>query len=199
MAVPDTKKAIKAVVFDCFGVLHIDTKQSLLQSLPPEVAVELHDIFQQSNYGLLSRDEYVKAATSLTGQTPEEFNKANTGGYRLNTELIDKIRELKEAQYKVGLLSNIGRGWINDFFDKHQLHDLFDVVVLSGEVGMVKPQPGIYELTAERLELQPDECVFIDDAPDNCAGADAVGMRAIHYVSNDQCLSELDRFLAQAV
>lgn len=196
MVAPDTENLIKAVVFDCFGVLHIDTKQSLLQSLPPEVAVELHDIFQQSNYGLLSRDEYVRAATSLTGQTPEEFNEANTGGYRLNTELIDKIRELKEAKYKVGLLSNIGRGWIDDFFDKHQLRDLFDVVVLSGEVGMVKPQPGIYELTAERLELQPNECVFIDDAPDNCAGADAVGMRAIHYVSNDQCLRDLLRVLA---
>jgi len=189
MAAPDTK----AVIFDCFGVLYLDTKQGLLQSLPPEVAIELHDIFRQSNYGLLSREEYLAAATSLTGQTPEEFIEANTGGYRLNERLITKIRELK-SRYKVGLLSNIGRGWIDDFFDKHQLHDLFDAVVLSGEEGVVKPQARIYELAAERLDLEPHECVMIDDVQENCIGAEMVGMKSILFETNEQCLSELEAY-----
>lgn len=182
---------IKAVVFDCFGVLYIDKRQNLLQSLSPSVAVQLHDIFQQGNYGLLSREEYIKAATALTGQTPEEFEAASAGGFRLNEELIAKVKELKRS-YKVGLLSNIGRGWIDDFFDKHQLHDLFDAVVLSGEEGIAKPHPQIYELIAERMGVKPNECVMIDDLQENCAGADAVGMKAIHYISNDQCLAELE-------
>lgn len=180
----------KAVIFDCFGVLYLDTKQSLLQSLPPEVAVDLHDIFRQSNYGLLTREEYITAATTLTGQTPEEFIEANTGGYRLNDRMIEKIRELK-PRYKVGLLSNIGRGWIDDFFDKHQLHDLFDAVVLSGEEGVVKPQPRIYEIAAERLGVGLEESVLIDDSADNCAGAEAVGMKAILFETNQQCLHDL--------
>lgn len=190
MAAPD----IKAVVFDCFGVLYIDSRQNLLQSLPPSTAVELHDIFQQGNYGLLSREEYIKAATSLTGQTPEEFETASETGYRLNEPLIAKIQELKQS-YKMGLLSNIGRGWIDDFFDKHQLHDLFDAVVLSGEEGIAKPHPRIYELIAERLGVKPSECVMIDDLPENCAGADAAGMRSIFYVSNEQCLDELSALI----
>lgn len=191
MAAPGTK----AVIFDCFGVLYLDTKQSLFQSLPLEVAVELHDIFQQGNYGLLSREEYIKAATTLTGQTPEEFTEASTGGYRLNEALIARARELKKS-YKVGLLSNIGRGWIDDFFDKHQLHDFFDVVVLSGEEGVVKPQSRIYELAAERLGVETGECVMIDDVQENCAGADAVGMKSILYKSNEQCFSELEALTA---
>lgn len=188
-------RGIKAVIFDCFGVLYLDTKQSMLENLPPEVAVELHDVFRQSNYGLLTREEYIKAATTLTGQTPEEFVEANTSGYRLNETLIAKAKELK-ATHKVALLSNIGRGWIDDFFDKHQLHDLFDAVVLSGEEGMVKPQPRIYELTAERLEVRLEECVMIDDSVDNCAGAEAVGMSSIHFTSSDQCLADLKTLLA---
>lgn len=191
MAAPD----IKAVVFDCFGVLYFDPRQSILQSLPPSVAVELHDIFQQNNYGLLIKEEYIKAATSLTGQSPQEFEEMSSGGYRLNTELIEKIHELK-GKYKVGLLSNIGRGWIDSFFDEHQLHELFDAVVLSGEEGVVKPQPRIYEISAERLGVALGECVLIDDSVDNCAGADIVGMKAIHYVSNAACLSELDSYLS---
>jgi epoxide hydrolase-like predicted phosphatase len=187
-------QGIKAIVFDCFGVLYFDPRVSILQNVSPSIAVDLHDIFQQNNHGLLSREEYITAATSLTGQTREEFEEMSTGGYRLNTELIEKITELKKA-HKVGLLSNIGRGWINSFFDEHQLHDLFDGVVLSGEVGIVKPQPEIYRLMADRLEVKPEECVFIDDAPDNCAGADAVGMKAIHYTSNRQCLTDLSQLL----
>lgn len=191
MAAPD----IKAVVFDCFGVLYLDTQQNLLQSLPPEVAVELHDIFQQGNYGLLSREEYIKASTALTGQTPAEFVEASTGGYRLNEELVAKIRDLK-PHYKIGLLSNIGRGWIDEFFDAHQLHNLFDAVVLSGEEGIAKPHPRIYELISARLEVSPNECLLIDDLPENCSGADAVGMKAICYTSNNQCLVELETHLA---
>lgn len=190
MAVPATK----AIIFDCFGVLYIDKRQSLLQSLPPTIALELHDIFQQGNYGLLSREEYLTAATTLTGLSAQEFEEATANGHRLNEELIAKIRELK-ASYKIGLLSNIGRGWIDQFFDKHQLHDLFDAVVLSGEEGIAKPHPRIYELIAERLGVEPSNCVFIDDLEENCAGADAAGMPSIHYVTNDQCLVELAHYV----
>jgi len=188
-------KPIKAVIFDCFGVLHFDPRQNILQSLPPRVAVELHDIFQQNNYGLLSKEEYIAAATALTGQTPAEFEEMSRSGYRLNTELVEKIHELK-GKYKVGLLSNIGRGWIDSFFDEHQIHELFDAVVLSGEEGVVKPQPRIYEIAAERLSVELDECVLIDDSVDNCAGAEAVGMKSIHFVSSGQCLAELETYLS---
>lgn len=193
MAVLDTK----AFVFDCFGVLYINKKQSLLQSLSPSIAIELQDIFQQGNYGLLSREEYIKAATSLTGLTTEEFEEASAGGFQLNSELIAKIRKLKQT-HKVGLLSNIGRGWIDDFFDTHQLHDLFDAVVLSGEEGVVKPQPRIYEIAAERLDIALSACVMIDDIADNCAGADAVGMKAIQYISNTQCFAELEKYASMS-
>ena len=187
MAAPGVKTAknIEAIVFDCFGVLYLDVKQSLLNTLPEKQAREVSDIFQQNNYGMLSRKEYVAAVAEITGMAPKEFEEFTAIEHRLNTVLVERIKELKQ-QYKIGLLSNIGRDWINDFFTAHQIEELFDATVLSGEVGMTKPHPLIYEMMADRLGVDPEACVMIDDIEANCIGAQVAGMKSVHFVSNDQ-------------
>ena len=187
MAVPGVKTAknIEAVIFDCFGVLYLDVKQSLLNTLPESQAREVSDIFQQNNYGMLSRKEYVAAVAEITGMTPKQFEEFTAIEHRLNTVLVERIKELRQ-HYKVGLLSNIGRDWINDFFTAHQIEELFDATVLSGEVGMTKPHPLIYEMMAEKLGVEPEACVMIDDIEANCIGAQVAGMKSVHFVSNDQ-------------
>ena len=55
--------------------------------------------------------------------------------------------------------------------------------MISAEVGLHKPQPEIYRLAAERLEVEPDACIFVDDLKENCEGAEAVGMTAIRHRS----------------
>lgn len=185
----------KAIIFDCFGVLYLDVKQSLLNTVSREQAEQLADVFMQNNYGMMNREEYVKTVAGISGMTPKEFEEFTAFEHRLNTVLVDKIRELKK-EYKIGLLSNIGRGWINEFFDAHQIHELFDEVVLSGEEGIAKPSPRIFELMASRLNCEPEECVMIDDIEANCGGANVAGMRSIHFQSNRQCLHDLDKLLA---
>jgi epoxide hydrolase-like predicted phosphatase len=186
---------IKAIIFDCFGVLYLDAHESFAAEFPL-VAQELRDINRQADYGMLGRDEYVSAVAQLTGATPESVESFVNGEHRLNEQLMDFIQSDLKTDYKIGLLSNIGREWINDFFDTHQLHDLFNAVVLSGEEGVTKPHPRIYEIMVERLGVEPHECVMIDDIADNCAGADAAGMKAIHYLSNRQMFAELKKMLA---
>ena len=193
MAAPD----IKAIIFDCFGVLYLDAKQSLLNTVPAERAQQLADVFMQNNYGMMTKDEYVRAVAEISGLSPQEFETFTAYEHRLNTVLVDEIRELKKT-YKIGLLSNIGRGWIHEFFDTHQLHDLFDEVVLSGEEGITKPHPRIFEMMAERLDLEPRQCVMIDDIEANCGGADAAGMLSIHFASNEQVLRDLRKLLASS-
>jgi len=191
MAVQENNRP-KAIIFDCFGVLYLDVKQSLLNTIPAKQAEELADLFQANNYGMMSRKEYVSSAAELSNMSAAEFEAFTAIEHRLNTVLTDKIRELRK-DYKIGLLSNIGRGWIDDFFDAHQIRELFDEVVLSAEEGMTKPHPAIYELTASRLGVEPEECVMIDDIEANCTGANIVGMRSIHFTSNEQ----LERDLAK--
>jgi HAD superfamily hydrolase (TIGR01509 family) len=66
-------------------------------------------------------------------------------------------------------------------------------MVISGEVGLNKPEPEIFRLGAERLGVAPEDCVFVDDLRENCAGAEAVGMTAILHRGADGTVPELER------
>lgn len=91
-------------------------------------------------------------------------------------EMIEAVRRIKTAGTPVGLISN---SWGGTTYDLKLFEELFETRVISGEVGLHKPQPEIFLLGAERLGAQPGECVFVDDLRENCAGAEAVGMTAI--------------------
>ena len=93
-------------------------------------------------------------------------------------EMIGAVRAIKAAGIKTGLVSN---SWRTDQYDRAMLDGMFDDVVISGEVGMHKPNQDIYLLAAERLAVEPEGCVFIDDLRENCLGAEAAGMRSVRH------------------
>ncbi len=112
-----------------------------------------------------------------------------------NQELLDYIVDLRK-NYKTGLLSNISIGGLGARFSPEELTHHFDAVVASGEIGYAKPEAQAYEITADKLGARLDECVFIDDREDYCAGAKGVGMQAVLYQSFDQMKQDLSRLLA---
>ena len=90
--------------------------------------------------------------------------------------MYETIRTLRAAGFSTGLLSN---SWGCDEYPRSDFPGLFDVVVLSGEVGMRKPEEAIFRHAAEVLGLAPSECVFVDDMQANVAAAQACGMTAV--------------------
>jgi putative hydrolase of the HAD superfamily len=93
----------------------------------------------------------------------------------------------RDAGIATALLSNSwGNSYPDDVFD-----GMFDTVVISGEVGMRKPEQRIYLHTCERLGLRPDECVFVDDLPHNVTAAVTAGMVGVHHTSYATTESEL--------
>jgi len=107
-------------------------------------------------------------------------------------EMVAAVKRAKSAGVKTGLLSNsMGSGR----YDRESFPDLFDGVVISGEVGLHKPQPEIFRLGAERIGLPPEECVFVDDLRENCEGAEAVGMTAVLHRGASSTLPELESLL----
>ena len=170
----------KAIIFDCFGVLYLGAYRAMEEKCPDK-AFELSELTKQADYGFLSREDYMKQLTELTGLNDTELRELIVDEYHLNEPLISYIRTNLKPYYKIGMVSNIGRGWIQNFFDEYELHDLFDAVVLSGDEGVLKPHPQIYELVAEKLGVEPEACLMVDDLPENIAGADAAGMRGIVY------------------
>jgi putative hydrolase of the HAD superfamily len=114
-------------------------------------------------------------------------------GIRPDEAMIDAVRRARAAGVRTGLVSNsMGRGR----YDRSTFGELFDGVVISGEVGLHKPQPEIYRLGAERVGLAPEQCVFVDDLRENCDGAEAVGMAAILHRGPERTIAELERLLS---
>ena len=104
-------------------------------------------------------------------------------------EMLSAVGAIRAAGIKTGLVSN---SWRTDQYDRAMLDGMFDDVVISGEVGMHKPNPDIYLLAAERLEVDPASCVFIDDLRENCHGAEAVGMQAVRHRETEGTLLALE-------
>jgi HAD superfamily hydrolase (TIGR01509 family) len=100
------------------------------------------------------------------------------------TSLVTRARA---AGIRTALLSN---SWGNDY-DRSDWHEMFDAVVISGEVGMRKPEPEIFELILHRIGLPADECVFIDDMAHNIVAAQQAGLAGIVHRTFDETASEL--------
>jgi putative hydrolase of the HAD superfamily len=117
------------------------------------------------------------------------------GGLAPDHEVINAVRRLRGAGVRTGLISN---SWGTGIYEPRLLDELFDAVVISGEVGLHKPQPEIFRLGAERLGVEPEACVFVDDLRENVAGAEAVGMTAILHRGPKATVAKLEELFGNA-
>ena len=107
-------------------------------------------------------------------------------------EMVAAVRAARDAGVKTALISN---SWGQTIYEPSALESLFDASVISGEVGVHKPQPEIFMLACQKLDVGPDECVFVDDLRENVAGAKAVGMIAILHRETAETLDRLEELL----
>lgn len=173
---------IRGIIFDCFGVLYHGSLDHLRELAPADRVSEVTDLSHSYDYGFISQADYFKGVGLILGQSASEVEAICRRQHVRNEPLIAYAKSLR-PRYKVGLLSNVGRGFIEELFTPRELHELFDAQVLSNEVGMAKPGSAIFELTAQRLGLDMSECVMIDDSARNTSGAEMVGMSGVLYES----------------
>ena len=106
--------------------------------------------------------------------------------------MIEAVRRAHDAGVRTGVISN---SWGGTRYDVADWRSLFDAIVISGEVGLHKPGPEIFELALAEIGLPASECVFIDDLKENIEGAEAVGITGILHRGADSTLPELERLL----
>lgn len=190
---------IRAIIFDCFGVLTGDTWKEFTATLGDNVKSDVRNAHGAYDRGLISYEEFREQASEITGAEPEVFDQIfiqRTGRHK-NTTLLAHIKELKST-YKLGILSNVGTAWIREEFLTAEELALFDDMVLSFEVGKSKPDPAIYELACQRLGVEPSEAVFVDDLVPYCQAAEVVGMKTVQYQDFAQYRAAIDLVLADA-
>lgn len=187
--------AIKAIIFDCFGVLVMSGRAMLYHDFPL-FKDQIHDLERQSDYGMISRPDFNTGISELTGLSVDVIEARYWATSVVNDSAFELIKELRRTGlYKIGLLSNIGRGWVDDFMSVDARGALFDGEVLSSEVGIVKPAVEIYEIAARRLNVEPYECIMIDDILQNVDGAERAGMKGVLFETTTEARAEIARHL----
>ena len=143
--------------------------------------------------GELTEDEFAGRFAPLLGiEDSEGLVERLFAGMEPDPAMTEAVKRARRTGVRTGLISN---SWGRGRYDRDAFAELFDGVVISGEVGLNKPQPEIFRLGAERVGLSPEECVFVDDLRENCQGAEAVGMTAVLHRGADGTLPELERLL----
>jgi epoxide hydrolase-like predicted phosphatase len=129
----------------------------------------------------------------MLGHRPElhRFKEIYFEALSPNPPMIDLMRELKEAGYRMAMLTNNVREWEPLWRSMLPVDEIFETVVDSAFVGHRKPESRIYALTLERIEMNPEQCLFVDDVQVNCEGAVRAGIRAVHFQGNDQAIAEI--------
>jgi epoxide hydrolase-like predicted phosphatase len=201
--------AYAAAIFDFGGVLTTSVWDSFAafcrsEDLEPNAVKDLFSTDPEAmaalralEMGKSSEAEFETSFGRLLGlEHPEGLIDSMFAGMKPDEAMVDAVRAIRAGGLRTGLLSN---SWSTEHYDRKLLAELFDSVVISAEVGLHKPQPEIYRLAAERLEVEPADCIFVDDLKENCDGAETVGMTAVRFRNTPETISRLTELTGIAV
>ncbi len=192
---------IKAIAFDYAGVLEIP-ERNITTELSDYLNVSIEEwqaVYYKLNHlcntGTNTWTEVAILTGEKLGATKEqqlqmkEIMRLNVETKKVNDGLVEIIKKLK-SKYKIALISNYP-AYLREKLQKQNLTELFDEIIISGEVGYQKPQPEIFTLLCDRLHIAPSELIFIDDTTRSLEGADKIGYTPILYVNNNQLEKDL--------
>ncbi len=197
---------IKAVVLDLGSVLEV-----IDDSLFPEPFERRHGLAPGSleaacdfpgdpRTGAMTEEEVRSHWQQRLGLSDDRADELMADHWRwyvgtLDQPLYDWFVGMRERGLVAGILSNSGPG-AREAERVWGLEEITDDIVYSHEVGLAKPDPAIYELTAARLGVRPGEIVFLDDVPANVAAARAAGWHAVLHVDAEHSITEIERIIA---
>ena len=201
---PDEMHRFAAVLFDIGGVLYIQNtsayrKWEVCLGLPEGRLSEIvygNPVAQRATVGEATETEvwhHVEQRLGLTSDQLDALRHDVWEGGAWNTELLDFIRSLR-PQYKTATISDAWPG-AREGVKEYVNSDLFDVIVFSAEEGLSKPEPEIYRRALSRLDVVPQDAIYVDDRLKNVQGARQVGMHALHFADSVGVRQEIERLL----
>jgi putative hydrolase of the HAD superfamily len=199
-----------ALIVDYGGVLTTPLQESMIR-FAQETGIELQDLVRAAlgayvdvddelivafETGRISEDEFSEAfARRLSDATgvaveSEGLIRRIFAGLELEEAMVSALKSTRAAGFKTGLLSN---SWGMSLYPRQLLDELFDAVVVSGDVGMRKPDPAIFALITQKLGAVADRCVLVDDYPGHLESAATAGMTTVLHRSPAETIAELER------
>lgn len=199
---------LQAIIWDLGGVLLRTEDQQPRAQLARELNLTYAEIDQlvfnspsarQASRGEISARQHWQNLCEIWSWPEDRLSELQArfwGGDRLDLELVEFIRSF-EPRYTTALLSNNWSDLRQAITTQWQIDDAFDEIVISAEVGLVKPDPRIYRLTEEKLGILPEQALFVDDFIENIQAALARGWKSVHFQNSQQAMAEVKALLAQ--
>ena len=154
---------------------------------------ECRELILGLEIGTVAQDEFEPRVAALLGVAAPGLIDRLFARAQPDEDMVDAVRRARAGGIRTGLVSN---SWGTTRYPRDLLAELFDGVVISGEVGLRKPAQEIYALGAERIGLAPSDCVFVDDLQLNLAPAESLGMATVRHRTADETIAQLERLLA---
>lgn len=180
----------KAIIFDFYGVLRLDPYNKWLSDHNYKREGNWREISDRYDRGMISSVDYLNELSSESGIAAADIKDAFVNTNAFDDEVVALLSVLK-SKYKVGLLSNAGGPGLRRILQEKGIEGIFDEIIISGEVGYIKPEREIFEIALQKLDVQAGEAIFIDDNPQNIDGADQLGIHTILFTSARQLTADL--------
>jgi epoxide hydrolase-like predicted phosphatase len=142
--------------------------------------------------GKLTEEQFEPSLAALLGVAPEGLIDGLMAGVGPDVPMIEAVRGARGAGVRTVLVSN---SWGLHRYPRELFGEIFDALVISGEVGMRKPAPAMYELGARLAGVAAERCVYVDDLPHNLTPAQELGMATVHHTDATTTIAELERLL----
>ena len=192
---------VRAFFFDLGGVVVRTEYQAPREHLAERLNTTYEDLSRivfesessrQASIGLITTEAHWEAVAHRLGRPSSEIKGLRDeffGGDVLDSSLLEFIRALR-PRFKTGVISN---AWpdLRDYLIARKADDAFDTLVISAEVGVMKPDPRIYQIALDELGVAANQAVFLDDTPANIEAAASLGMRGILFRDPVRVLKEL--------
>jgi putative hydrolase of the HAD superfamily len=156
------------------------------------------DLVVDFETGRISDEEFALAfaarLSEISGKdvSPDRLVERIFAGLRIEEDMMTAVEVARKAGFKTGLLSN---SWGMGLYPRRRIDDLFDAIVISGEVGMRKPDAAIFDLAVGRLGVEPGRSIFVDDHPGHLKAAVALGMTTVLHKTPSETIAELEALL----
>lgn len=188
---------IRAIAFDCFGVLLDDYGHNWVNQsdLPDNVKAKLHDLFRKRDLGEIVDDEaYYKAVGEVSGVDADVLRAREHGVSPIEPMLFSYIKNELAPRYELYIASNASASLLDELLQKEGFNTIFKHVFVSSNMGVVKPQAGFYEQILARVDVPAEQILFVDDRQRNVDGAVAAGMRGHTYTKLAELRQVIDSF-----
>ena len=190
---------ITTFIFDCFGVICDPVLNGWYRENRLKhgfVDENLKNVFEKFDMGEFSEEDVLQYFLNYkeVNSTREELRKEIDSFMKLDDSMVDILKKLKQNGFKVMLLSN-GH---SDFYKRKiyptypGFQDLFDQIIISSDVKMIKPNSEMYLYALEKINSKPEESVFVDDSNTNVKGAEAVGIKGFLFTDSSSFSSYLN-------